>query len=98
MFNRMPPVDYVEGNQGANLRSSAAQRQQAFPGPEAQHSRHFRKSVVRAFSRGGTRRNCLEARIPRGSIAGDGAFSDYGRSLIPALNALAEWGSQYQKR
>jgi HxlR-like helix-turn-helix len=34
MFNRVPPVDYVEGNQGANLRSSAAQRQQAFPGPE----------------------------------------------------------------
>jgi DNA-binding HxlR family transcriptional regulator len=30
MFNRVPPVDYVEGNQGANLRSSAAQRQQAF--------------------------------------------------------------------
>jgi hypothetical protein len=77
MFNRVPPVDYVEGNQDANLRSSAAQRQQAFLGPEAQHSR---------------------ARIPRGSIAGDGAFSDYGRSLIPALDALAEWGSQHQKR
>jgi DNA-binding HxlR family transcriptional regulator len=30
-------------------------------------------------------------------LATEYAFTDYGRTLIPALNALAEWGLQHRR-